>query len=73
MGAVGDVLSRADAFPEPCCKLYDFGASEELEESRSLYSSLMKINQMVSGKYGVAGVTAAMDFAGLYGGPTRAP
>jgi 4-hydroxy-2-oxoglutarate aldolase len=33
----------------------------------------MEINQMVSGKFGVAGVKAAMDLAGFYGGPTRVP
>ena len=73
MGAVGGVLSLADAFPEPCCKLYDLGVSGTLEEGRELQFYLMKINQMVSGKYGVAGIKAAMDFAGFYGGPTRAP
>ncbi|HSB07246.1 MAG TPA: dihydrodipicolinate synthase family protein [Thermodesulfobacteriota bacterium] len=73
MGAVGGVLSLADAFPERCCKLYDLGVAQNLEEGRELQFHLMKINQMVSGKYGVAGVKAAMDFTGFYGGPTRAP
>lgn len=73
MGAVGGVLSLADAFPEPCCKLYDLGVAGSLKEGRELQFYLMKMNQMVSGKYGVAGVKAAMDFAGFYGGPTRTP
>ena len=73
MGAVGGVLSLADAFPEPCCRLYDLGVAGNLEEGRQLQLYLMKINQMVSGKYGVAGVKAAMDLAGFYGGPSRAP
>ncbi len=73
MGAVGGVLSLADAFPEPCCKLYELGVGGKLEEGREVQFYLMKINQMVSGKFGVAGVKAAMDFAGFYGGPTRAP
>lgn len=73
MGAVGGVLSLADAFPEPCCKLYEHGVVGKLEEGRELQFYLMKINQLVSGKFGVAGVKAAMDFAGFYGGPTRAP
>jgi 4-hydroxy-2-oxoglutarate aldolase len=33
----------------------------------------MELNQKVSGKFGVAGVKAAMDFAGFYGGPPRSP
>ncbi len=73
MGAVGGVLSLADAFPEPCCKLYELGVGGKLAEGRELQFYLMKINQLVSGKFGVAGVKAAMDFAGFYGGPTRAP
>jgi 4-hydroxy-2-oxoglutarate aldolase len=73
MGAIGGVLSLANAFPERCCRLYDFGVARNLEEGRELQFHLMKINQMVSGKYGVAGVKAAMDFVGFYGGPTRSP
>jgi len=73
MGAVGGVLSLADAFPEPCCKLYDLGVNGQLKEGRELQFQLMELNQKVSGKFGVAGVKAAMDFAGFYGGPPRAP
>ncbi len=73
MGAVGGVLSLADAFPEPCCKLYDLGVKGQLKEGRELQFQLMELNQKVSGKFGVAGVKAAMDFAGFYGGPPRAP
>lgn len=73
MGAAGGVLSLADAFPEPCCKLYDLGVKGQLKEGRELQFQLMELNQKVSGKFGVAGVKAAMDFAGFYGGPPRAP
>jgi 4-hydroxy-2-oxoglutarate aldolase len=73
MGAVGGVLSLADVFPEPCCKLYDLGADRKLDEGRDLQFQIMKLNQMVSGKFGVAGVKAAMDFTGFYGGPPRLP
>jgi len=73
MGAVGGVLSLANGFPEPCCRLYDLGVARKLEEGRELQFKLIQINQTVSGKFGVAGVKAAMDFAGFYGGPPRAP
>ena len=73
MGAAGGVLSLADAFPEPCCMLYDLGIANRLKEGRELQFQLMELNQKVSGKFGVAGVKAAMDFAGFYGGPPRAP
>ncbi len=73
MGAVGGVLSLADAFPEPCCRLYDLGVKGHLKEGRELQFHLMELNQKVSGKFGVAGVKAAMDLAGFYGGPPRSP
>jgi 4-hydroxy-2-oxoglutarate aldolase len=73
MGAVGGVLSLADVFPEPCCDLYELGVSGPLEEARRLQFKLMHLNQLVSGKFGVAGVKAAMDFTGFYGGPPRSP
>jgi 4-hydroxy-2-oxoglutarate aldolase len=73
MGAVGGVLSLADVFPEPCCNLYELGAAGKLKEGRDLQLQILKLNQMVSGKFGVAGVKAAMDLVGFYGGPPRAP
>ncbi|MGQ9647898.1 MAG: dihydrodipicolinate synthase family protein [Thermodesulfobacteriota bacterium] len=73
MGAVGGVLSLANAFPEPCCKLYDLVVKDQLKEGRELQFQLMELNQKVSGKFGVAGVKAAMEVAGFYGGPPRAP
>jgi 4-hydroxy-2-oxoglutarate aldolase len=44
-----------------------------LEEARREQYRLIALNQKVSGKFGVAGVKAAMDIAGFYGGPPRAP
>jgi 4-hydroxy-2-oxoglutarate aldolase len=73
MGAVGGVLSLANVFPEPCCKLYDLGVAHQVEKGRELQFQLMQLNQMVSGKSGVPGVKAAMDFTGFYGGPPRSP
>jgi 4-hydroxy-2-oxoglutarate aldolase len=73
MGAVGGVLSLADVFPEPCCDLYELGAAGKLKEGRDLQLQMLKLNQMVSGKFGVAGVKAAMDLVGFYGGPPRLP
>ena len=73
MGATGGVLSLANCFPEPCCELHDLGVANQLKEGREFQYKLMELNQLVSGKFGVAGVKAAMDFAGIYGGPPRSP
>jgi 4-hydroxy-2-oxoglutarate aldolase len=73
MGGVGGVLSIANFAPEACCKVYDLWKAGELEEARKEQYRLMTLNQKVSGRFGVAGVKAAMDFSGFYGGPPRYP
>jgi len=73
MGAVGGVLSLANAFPDSCCELYDLFVAGRFEEAKRLQFRLLDLNQKVSGKSGVAGVKAAMDLAGYSGGPPRAP
>jgi len=73
MGGVGGVLSIANFAPDVCCRVYDLWKAGKLEEARREQYSLMTLNQKVSGKFGVAGVKAAMDIAGFYGGPPRAP
>ncbi|MDI7258552.1 MAG: dihydrodipicolinate synthase family protein [Thermodesulfobacteriota bacterium] len=73
MGGVGGVLSIANFAPEPCCKVYDLWRAGKLEEAKQAQYQLMSLNQKVSGKFGVSGVKAAMDLAGFYGGPPRAP
>ncbi len=73
MGGVGGVLSIANFAPDACCKVYDLWKAGKLEEAKTEQYRLMTLNQRVSGKFGVAGVKAAMDIAGFYGGPPRSP
>jgi 4-hydroxy-2-oxoglutarate aldolase len=73
LGASGGVVSLANAFPEPCCELYEKFKSGDVEGARKLHSKLFRLNQSVSGKSGVAGVKYAMQVAGYYGGSPRLP
>jgi 4-hydroxy-2-oxoglutarate aldolase len=73
MGGVGGVLSIANFAPDICCRVYDLWKAGKLEEARREQYRLMTLNQRVSGKFGVAGVKAAMDIAGFYGGSPRSP
>lgn len=73
MGCIGGVLSIANFAPEACCKVYDLWKEGKLEEAKAEQYKLMALNQKVSGKFGVAGVKAAMELAGFHGGPPRAP
>jgi 4-hydroxy-2-oxoglutarate aldolase len=73
MGGVGGVLSIANFAPEACCRVYDLWRGGRLEEAKAEQYKLMALNQKVSGRFGVAGVKAAMDVFGFYGGPPRGP
>ena len=73
LGASGGVVSLGNAFPEPCCALYERFKSGDVEGARKLHSKLFRLNQAVSGKSGVAGVKYAMEMGGYYGGSPRLP
>jgi len=73
LGAKGGVVSLANAFPAPCCELYEACKSLDLEKARQLHYMLIKLNKSVSGSFGVAGVKYAAEVAGYYGGDPRKP
>lgn len=73
MGGVGGVLSIANFHPIASCWLYELFKQGKMEEARNFQHALIRLNRAVSGKYGVAGVKAAMDIVGLYGGIPRLP
>ena len=73
IGAVGGVISLANPFPEACCELYRLFKNGELAQAKELYRRLLKLNRSVSGTYAVAGVKAAMELNGFFGGDPRLP
>jgi 4-hydroxy-2-oxoglutarate aldolase len=73
LGASAGVLSLANALPVPCCDLYRLFTQGKYDEAGELHSRLARLNQAVSGPWGVAGVKAAMDITGFKGGQPRHP
>jgi 4-hydroxy-2-oxoglutarate aldolase len=73
LGAKGGVVSLANAFPAPCCELYEACKSLDLDKARRLHYMLIKLNKSVSGSYGVAGVKYAAEVGGYHGGDPRKP
>ncbi|MBN2588569.1 MAG: dihydrodipicolinate synthase family protein [Sedimentisphaerales bacterium] len=73
LGATGGTLSTANAVPEVCCKLYDLFVQGEFEQAKDLHNRISRLNQAISGSWGVAGVKAAMDICGFKGGLPRHP
>ncbi len=73
LGAVGGIISLANFIPDACCELYDLYNRGEYERARELGSRLEVLSGQISGKYGVAGVKAAMNLKGHRGGEPRHP
>jgi 4-hydroxy-2-oxoglutarate aldolase len=73
LGASGGVVSLANAFPNPCCELYQKWIEGDLDGARELHHKLFVLNQSVSGKSGVAGVKYASELGGYFGGDPRLP
>ncbi|GAK57608.1 dihydrodipicolinate synthetase [Candidatus Vecturithrix granuli] len=72
-GAVGGVVSMANYLPEPCCKLQELYEAGNIEEAQKLDVYLRELSSNAAGKFGVAGVKAAMDLLGYHGGAPRIP
>lgn len=73
LGAPGGMISLANALPDPCCEMYRLFIQGQYEKAREFHCKLARLNQAVSGTWGVAGVKAAMDLTGFKGGPPRHP
>ncbi|MHC4324504.1 MAG: dihydrodipicolinate synthase family protein [Planctomycetota bacterium] len=73
LGIPGGVISLTNALPGPCCDLYRLFTQGKYDRARELHFKLSRLNQAVSGTWGVAGVKAAMDLMGFKGGKPRHP
>ena len=73
LGAVGGVLALANIAPEQCVDMFSFAREGRHEEARQLQLRMIPANAAVTAGFGIAGLKAALDMVGLYGGPVRGP
>jgi 4-hydroxy-2-oxoglutarate aldolase len=73
MGAVGGTLALANILPEQCVRIQTLFTAGRLNEAKELQLHLLEINSAVTSRWGVAGLKAAMDLSGLFGGNPRQP
>lgn len=71
--AKGGIVSLANFLPELPVQIYNEYVSGNKEKAKSLQETAIKLNVLISGKSGVAGVKAGMDAMGLIGGELRKP
>lgn len=73
IGAKGVVPALGNIAPRECVEIFDLFHKGELDKARELQLRMIRPNAAVTSKWGVAGLKAAMDELGYFGGAPRAP
>lgn len=73
IGAKGSVPALGNIAPRECVRLFDLFHAGKLHDARNLQLKLIRANAAVTSRWGVAGLKAAMEEIGYYGGMPRAP
>ena len=73
MGATGGVLALANIAPEKCSEIYQLYKKGDSVNAKILNEGLVKLNQGVTGTYGISGMKAAMEMRGAPAGFARSP
>ena len=73
MGAKGGTLASANVAPDLCVRIYELANQGKYDEARTIQKSILKLNSLVTARYGVAGLKAALDMIGYFGGLPRKP
>jgi 4-hydroxy-2-oxoglutarate aldolase len=73
LGAAGGILAVANVAPRECCDIYRLALAGQWAEARELTYRISPLATVVSARYGIGGLKAALDLLGSYGGPPRMP
>lgn len=72
-GAVGGILALANIAPDECVQIQKFVEEGKHSDALELQKKMLPVNKAITAKYGVAGLKAAMDLLGYFGGEPRVP
>jgi 4-hydroxy-2-oxoglutarate aldolase len=73
VGAVGGVLALANVAPQQSIDIYRLFKAGQWDEAAELQRRMIPVNAAVTARFGIAGLKAALDMLGYYGGPVRSP
>ena len=73
VGAVGGIMALAAVAPHALSDIIQCFSKGEMKGARKLQHRLIPANAAVTARFGVAGLKAALDLIGMYGGPVRLP
>jgi 4-hydroxy-2-oxoglutarate aldolase len=72
-GAVAGILALANIAPDHCIQIYNLVREKNFEKASEIQNKMIPVNKAVTAKFGVAGLKAAMDLLGYFGGLPRSP
>jgi 4-hydroxy-2-oxoglutarate aldolase len=73
VGAAGGILALANIAPQAGIEILRLFEAGALRAAAELQRKMIPVNNAVTGRFGIAGLKAAMDMMGYYGGPVRSP
>ena len=73
IGAVGLIAALVNIAAADLAQIQSLFRDGQLNEARILQQRLIEVNSAVTSHFGVAGLKAALDLLGFYGGPVRSP
>lgn len=73
LGCPGGILALANVAPENCVKIFEWVKDGLFDRARDLQLQMIPVNQAITATYGIAGLKAAMDMVGYFGGEPRFP
>jgi 4-hydroxy-2-oxoglutarate aldolase len=73
VGAVGGIMALANIAAGPLAELLRSFQKGDFERAAEIQGRLIAPNKAVTAKFGVAGLKAALDMLGDYGGRVRSP
>lgn len=73
LGAVGGVLALANVAPQQCIDIYRMFRAGQWPDAAELQRRMVPVNTAITARLGVAGLKAALELLGYYGGPVRSP
>ena len=66
-------MAVANIAPQQALEIYDLFRKGLISETAELQRKIIPLNSAVTGRFGIAGLKAALDMLGFYGGPVRTP
>ncbi|MBE0571956.1 MAG: dihydrodipicolinate synthase family protein [Ignavibacteriaceae bacterium] len=72
-GANAGILALANIAPDQCIQIYKYYRENNFDMALEIQNRMIPVNKAITSKFGVAGLKAAMDLLGYFGGLPRLP